>query len=123
MNVTLDYLKSNRKWLVKNYRVRAADHALEADLIMTEIVSPDSRVVFHHQFVGDVGQVVEFADLTDHRGNQLPATLNNPEVLIVPRNAVGAFIPGPIGPTSFRIARSGLEPSDAVVDLVILEMN
>lgn len=123
MNITLDYLKSNRKWLVKNFRVWGADLSFEADILMTEITPSNSRVAFIHRFVGDIGQVVEFADLMDHRGNSLPESINNPEILIVPRNSIATFIPGSIGSTSFRIGRSGREPDDAVVDLLIMEMN
>ncbi len=123
MNITLDYLKSNRKWLVKNYRVWGADLSYEADILMTEITPSNSRVVFLHRFVGDIGQVVEFADLVDHRGNSLPESINNPEIVVIPKNSITTFIPGSVGPSSFRIARSGDEPDDAVVDLLILEMN
>jgi hypothetical protein len=123
MNTTLDYLKSNRKWLVKDFRVWGAALSFEADLLMTETTGADSRVVFHHRFVGDIGQMVEFADLVDHRGNPLPESISNPEIFIIPKNLVATFIPGAVGQTSFRIARSGGEPDEAVVDLLIMEMN
>jgi hypothetical protein len=123
MNVTLDYLKSNRKWLVRNFRVRSADVSFEADILMTENVPSGSRVVFHHQYPGDAGQMVEFADLIDHRGNPLPLTISNAEIVVVPKNKIQVFIPGSVGPTSFRIARHGDVPGDAVVDLLIMEMN
>lgn len=123
MNVTLDYLKSNRKWLIRDYRVWGDDGAFEADMLMTEIAPSTSRVVFLHQYSGGNGQVVNFADLLDHRGNQLPSTVSNAEVIIIPKNAVAAFIPGSIGPTSFRIAKSNRQPADAVVDLLVMEMS
>lgn len=123
MNVTLDYLKSNRKWLIRDYRVWGDDDALEADMLMTEIAASTSRVVFMHQYSGGNGQVVDFADLFDHRGNQLPLTINNAEVIIIPKNTVVAFISGSAGPTSFRIARSSQGPADAIVDLLIMEMS
>jgi hypothetical protein len=123
MNVTLDYLKSNRKWLVRDYRVYGDDDAFEANMLITEITPSTSRIVFLHQYSGGIGQLVEFADLLDHRGNQLPSTISSAEVIIVPKNAVTAFIPGSVGPTSFRIAKSNLQPADAVVDLLIVEMN
>ncbi len=123
MNVTLDYLKSNRKWLIRDYRVWGDDGAFEADMFMTETTPSTSRVVFLHQFVGGNGQVVNFADLLDHRGNQLPSTISNAEVVIIPKNAVAAFVPGSVGQTSFRIAKSNRQPADAVVDLLIMEMS
>ncbi len=123
MNVTLDYLKSNRKWHVRDYRVWGDDGAIEADMLMTEITPSTSRIVFLHQYSGGNGQVVNFADLLDHRGNQLPSTLSNAIVIIIPKNAIAAFVPGSVGPTSFRIAKSNLRPADAVVDLLIMELS
>ncbi len=123
MNVTLDYLKSNRKWFIRDYRVWGDDGALEADMLMTETTPSTSRIVFLHQFSGGNGQVVDFADLLDHRGNKLPLTINNAEVIIIPKNAVAAFVPGTVGPTSFRIAKSNRQLADAVVDLLIMEMS
>lgn len=123
MNVTLDYLKSNRKWLIRNYRVYGDDGAFEADMLITETTPSTSRIVFLHQYAGGIGQVVNFADLLDHRGNQLPSTISNAEVIIIPKNAVAAFVPGSAGPSSFRIAKSNRQPADAVVDFLIMEMS
>jgi hypothetical protein len=123
MNVTLDYLKSNRKWLIRDYCVWGDDDAFEADMLMTELAASTLRVVFMHQYSGGNGQVVNFADLLDHRGNQLPSTINNAEVIIIPKNAVATFVRGLIGPTSFRIARSSQGPAEAIVDLLIMEMS
>ena len=123
MNTTFDYLKSNRKWLVRDYVVWGDNGAYEADMILTEFNSGSGRVVYNHEFTGSGPQLVNFADLIDHRGNQLPASINNPEIILVPKNRVSSFIPGSIGNKSFRISKDSKEPSDSMVDLVILEMN
>lgn len=123
MNVTLDYLKSNRKWLVRNFRVWGDDGAIEADVLMTEMDSSYARVVYLREYSGGTEQVVRFADLIDHRGNRLPTTIIGAAVILVPKGSVAAFTMGIVGPESFRIAKSGREPSSATVDLMVMEMN
>ncbi len=123
MNITLDYLTGNRKWLIRDYTVWGDAGSLDGDLMLTEYKSGENRVVFMHEYSGGNSQIVDFADLLDHRGNQLPTTINKPLVIIIPKNQIGAFILGAVGPTSFRIARKKEEPSNSLVDLLILEMN
>ena len=123
MNVTLDYLISNRKWLIRDYHIWGYAGNFEADMFMTETDSPVSRVVFLQEFVGGAGQIVEFADLLDHRGNRLPSSINNAEIILIPKNAISAFVLGTAGPASFRVARAPQQAADAIVDLLIMEMN
>ncbi len=123
MNITLDYLKSNRKWLVRDFRVWGDGGAVESDMIATETDSSNSRIVYLREFAGGIEQKVSFADLVDHRGNNLPSSITNAEITLVPKNNVTAYIRGTVGPSSFRIAKDRTEPSDAKVDLLILEMN
>jgi len=122
MNVTLDYLKSNRKWLVRDFQVWGDDGAVEADILATENDISGSKVVYLREFSGGLAQVVHFDDLTDHRGNPLPSTLDNPEVILIPKNGIISFVQGIVGPSAFRIARERLEPAYGLVDLLILEM-
>jgi len=123
MNTTIDYLKSNRKWLVRDYIVWGDNGAFEADMIMTEFVSGDERIVFSHEFTGETAQTVIFKNLVDHRGNQLPEKIDNPEVILVPKNPVRSFILGSIGGKSFRISKDSNQLSNSLVDLLIMEMN
>ena len=123
MNTTFDYLKSNRKWLVRDYVVWGDNGSFEADMILTELNSGANRVVYNHEYTGSGAQLVNYADLIDHRGNQLPVSINNPEIILVPKNPVSSFILGSIGNKSFRISKDSKEPSDSMVDLVILEMD
>jgi hypothetical protein len=123
MNVTLDYLKSNRKWLVRDLRVWGDDGAIEADMLITETGTAESRIAYLREFSGGVVQIVNFADLYDHRGNQLPSSIENPGIMLISKNRIGSFLMGPSGPSSFRIARDRQESSDAIVDLLIMEMS
>lgn len=123
MNTTIDFLKSNRKWLVPNFTVWGDNGTFEADMILTEYVSGDERIVFNHEFTGETAQTVIFKDLKDHRGNHLPEKIINPEIILIPRNPVASFILGTIGEKSFRISRDSKQLSNSVVDLLIMEMN
>ncbi len=123
MNTTIDYLKSNRKWLVRNFVVWGDNGTFEADMIMTEFVSGDERIVFSHEFTGETAQKVNFKNLIDHRGNQLPEKIVNPEIILIPRNPVTSFILGNVGEKSFRISKDSNQLSNSLVDLLIMEMN
>jgi hypothetical protein len=92
-------------------------------MIVTETGSPNNRIVFHHQHVGGQPHNVKFSDLIDHRGNQLPATISNAEVVLIPRNSKAGYVMGPIGPTSFFLAKSTDDSENPIVDLLIMEMN
>ena len=123
MNITLDYLKSNRKWLVRDFRVWGDGGAVESDMIATETDTSNSRVVYLREFAGGIEQRVSFDDLIDHRGNNLPAAISNAEIVLIPKNGIRSYIRGTVGPSSFRIAKERSAPSDASVDLLIMEMS
>lgn len=122
MNTTFDYLTSNRKWLVRDFTVWGNSASFDSAIIGTEDASSD-RVVFMRELVGGQPQIVEFSDLTDHRGNKLPGTISNAELVIVPKGETAAFIVGQVGAAAFRLAKVGISAPDAIVDLIIMEMN
>lgn len=121
MNTTLSYLTGNRKWLVRDFVVWGDSGSIDAAIIATESGPLEGRVVFLYELAGGLAQVVEFSDLVDHRGNQLPESIVNAEIVLVPKNEMHSFIVGAVGPSSFRIAKSFGEP--AMADLLIMEMN
>lgn len=121
--MTIDYLKSNRKWLVRDFVVWGDNGTFEADMLMTEFVSGDDRIVINHEFTGETAQTVIFQNLIDHRGNQLPSKITNPEVILIPRNPIRCFILGNVGEKSFRISKDSDLLSNSVVDLLIMEMD
>lgn len=122
MNTTFDYLTSNRKWLIRDYTVWGNSSSFDSAIIATED-SANDRVVFMRELIGGNPQMVEFADLTDHRGNKLPSAISNAEVVIVPKGETGAFVVGQVGASSFRLAKAGISMPDTIVDLIIMEMN
>ena len=126
MNLTLDYLKSNRKWLVPNVVVWGNADACEAALLMVEDDST-TRVVFSYSRLEGDDQVVNFSDLIDTDGNSLPSQIANPIVIIIPRNQMHCFMVGRPSETSFKLAYKPDNASDnsgyGLVDLLIMEID
>jgi len=123
MNITLDYLTGNRKWLVRDYLIWGTAGALASNLVLTEASDSQRRIIFAAEISGGESQVVEFKDLIDHRDNQLPETIKNPAIVLIPRNDVACFVIGAIGQSSFRLAKSNESQLHGLVDMLILEMN
>ena len=123
MNVTFDYLTGNRKWLVRDFVVWGDSGTLDITMLATEKGVSENRLIAIREFCGEQAQVVEFADLMDHRGNGLPESISNAEIIIIPKNETAAHLVGSVGATSFRLAKSSGAVSDAIVDILIMEMN
>jgi hypothetical protein len=69
MNITLDYLRGRRIWLVKNFSVWGKYSTLELLFVNTELAEGYKRVVFNRDDLGGEAQVVEFSSLFDYKGN------------------------------------------------------
>jgi hypothetical protein len=123
MKVTFDYLTGNRKWLVRDLHVWGDSGSLDTAILATESGSSPNRLIVLRELCGAEAQIVEFADLVDHRGNALPETISNAEIIIIPKNESACFVVGSIGPSSFRLAKTPQAVADAIVDLLIMEMN
>lgn len=126
MNLTLDYLKSNRKWLVPNILVWGNSDAFLARFIMTEEESTYRRVVYASNVIGGENQTISYADLTDLRGNPLPSQIKSPVVVIIPRNRIQCYLVGRPSETGFKIARTEADDKfqeDGLVDLLIMEVD
>jgi hypothetical protein len=121
MNITLDYLTGNRKWLVRDFTVWGDPGTFDAAIIATEDFGV-RNVVFLRELLGGRAQVVEYADLIDHRGNPLPDTIANPTVIIIPKNGAVAYLAGSPGNMSFAIAKVPGGSIEPVADLIIMEM-
>lgn len=125
MNLTLDYLKSNRKWLVPNILVWGNADACRPKLLLTED-SDFKRVMYSSSVIGGSNQSINYEDLTDNRGNQLPSEINGPVVVIIPRNSIHCFLMGKPSTTGFKIARgesvTGMS-EDGLIDLLIMEVD
>ena len=126
MNGVLNYLKSNRKWLVRDISVWGNADSCPALFLFTEDDSP-KRVVFAYNRLGGKNQVINFGDLVDINGNNLPDEIINPVVVVIPRSRAHCFVVDAPSGKSFSIAyASGTAPEysePGLVDLLIMEMD
>ena len=122
MNITLDYLRGRRTWVVPNFVVWG-DWSLASFLLLyTEIGETSKRVMLARNNLGGLDQSVTFETLYDFRGNRLPETISNPKVMVMPKNEVNCFVVGTETDTGFRIARFSGSEKTGLVDLTIVEM-
>ena len=122
MNITLDYLRGRRTWVVPNFVVWG-DWSLASFLLLyTEMGETSKRVVLAKNNLGGLDQMVNFSDLYDFKGNQLPQVIGNPKVIVLPKNEINCFVVGTETDIGFRIARFSGSEKTGLVDLMILEM-
>jgi hypothetical protein len=122
MNITLDYLRGRRIWAVPNFVVWGDWSLYSFLLFYTEMGVGSKRIVFSKSTLGGLDQIVDFSSLYDFRGNQLPATIDNPKVVVLPKNEVSCIVVGAESNTGFRIAKLSESSGTGLVDLMIVEM-
>lgn len=122
MNPTLSYLLGRKMWLVPAVVAWGELANFEPELIITENYGAGRRLLHGRFCLGGKTQTITFSDLVDHRGNKLPATLNNASILPIARGNIGAVVQGSATPESFRLARTVSTSQVVVVDLLIIEL-
>jgi hypothetical protein len=122
VNITLDYLRGRRTWVVPNFVVWGDWSLVSFLLLYTEMGETSKRVMLARNNLGGLDQSVTFETLYDFRGNQLPQAINNPKVMVMPKNEVNCFVVGTETETGFRIARFAGSERTGLVDLMIVEM-
>jgi hypothetical protein len=122
MNITLDYLRGRRIWVVPNFVVWGDWSLYSFFLLYTEMEAATKRVIFSKSTLGGLDQTVEFANLYDFRGNRLPEMISNPKVVVLPKNEVPCFVVGTETPTGFKIGKLSESPGTGLVDLMVMEM-
>jgi hypothetical protein len=122
MNITLDYLRGRRIWVVPNFVVWGDWSLYSFFLFYTEMGATSKRIVFNKSTLGGLDQLVNFSGLYDFRGNQLPTTINNPKVIVLPKNEISCLVVGAETDTGFRIAKLPESSGTGLVDLMIVEM-
>nr|MBN2276854.1 hypothetical protein [candidate division Zixibacteria bacterium] len=118
---TLAYLKSRRMWVVRDIMVWGLEADAEFHYLGIETVDTDSRLMLGILSVGDTAQDILYADLVDHHGNNLPAVINAPRVIIRPRSRHQAYLAGEESNAGFRIVRDPDAPGPIRVDFFIYE--
>jgi hypothetical protein len=122
MNITLDYLRGRRTWVVPNFVVWGDWSLYSFLLFYTEMGANSKRIVFNKSTLGGLDQTVNFASLYDFKGNQLPTTINHPKVIVLPKNEVSCLVVGQETDTGFRLAKLSESSQTGLVDLMIVEM-
>ncbi|EQB63813.1 MAG: hypothetical protein RBG1_1C00001G1392 [candidate division Zixibacteria bacterium RBG-1] len=121
MNITLDYLRGRRVWVVNNFSVYGEFSAVAPLLLWTEIGDTSKRIIFAREILGGLEQIVSFSNLYDIKGNQLPSSISFPKVLLLQKNEVACLVVGPETNANFKIAKLTQSQTVGIVDLVIIE--
>lgn len=121
MNITLDYLRGRRVWLIKNLSVWGKYSAVDLLLVHTELGEGYKRIVFNQIDLGGEAQVVDFSSLYDYKGNQVPSEIKSPKVLVMPKNEVFCLVTEESN-FGFKIAKENSSLENGLVDLLIIEM-
>ena len=122
MNETYVHLTGHRSWWVPDFVVWGDAPAESLEFLAGEIEGSARRVMFFRCAVGGTEQDVLYAELTDHRANALPATIDHPLVVIIPKSSTGVALIGEPSSSAFKIARTQTTTENALVDLWIVEM-
>lgn len=119
---SLERVTSHRCWIVHDFAVWGRPTLGELDLLLYESPTATGEIFFSTAEIGDSAQTVEFSQLTDHRGNQLPSIISAPHIIIRPRSADSVFLIGYETNSAFAIAHDADLDSPVLVDLFITEM-
>ena len=119
---TMSRITSRRMWFVPRFSVWGSAQWCGIDYLAIEEVESVKSVLFNSVGIGDSSQSVAYEDLTDFRGNCLPATIKNPRVLIRSKSADAAFVVGDETTEGFKIAASDAASNPVLVDLIVVEM-
>ncbi len=122
MNPTLSYLLGHRMWTISSVNVWGTLSDFTPQLLLTESEGASKRILFGSFPTGGSVQQLEYAALTDARGNTLPTELTNPKVLVLPKGEIGVVVVGSETNQSFTLAKTADTDQVAVCDLVVIEM-
>ncbi|MDP3025553.1 MAG: hypothetical protein Q8O10_08470 [candidate division Zixibacteria bacterium] len=121
MNITLDYLRGRRVWLVKNFCIWGEYSAVDLLLVHTEIGETSKRIIMDRVSLGGKEQEVNFDSLYDFKGNKLPQQISSPKVLALPSNEVSCMVMEEFN-SGFKIAKRSDSVENGLVDLLIFEL-
>jgi len=113
---------ARRVWFVPDFIVWGLPNMGEIEFLVVERVGNEDSVLFGKRAVGGGAQEVSFADLVDHRGNQLPDTIDTPRVLLRPHSSDAVFVVGAESGASFKVAREVDSSGPVTVDLLVIEI-
>ncbi len=122
MTDTLAYLRGHRLWLIRDFVVWGQMSAHEFSFLITTLDQSNKRIMFLSVPLGGDLQKVNFSDLMDFRGNNLPENLSNPKVVPLPKTDVGTVVVGREDAGSFSIAKTSQSDANGICDLLVMEV-
>jgi hypothetical protein len=121
--LALNHILSRRLWVIRDFNIWGTTGDIEFVLLTAEKEGAENRLMFQRAVINRSPQDVLFSDLTDWRGNNLPAEINSPWIIIAPRSEYSAFPVGEHSSTGFRVARHPDAPGPVTADLFIYELD
>lgn len=112
---------TKRVWFVPDVAVWGSAAADDIGYLVVETVGAAKTVLFGSGASGAVGQELLFAQLVDHRGNLLPATLAAPRVIARPKSTTPVFVSAAETSDRVQLARGESSEPSTTVDLLVIE--
>jgi hypothetical protein len=122
MGEGIERVLARRVWFVPEVMVWGTGGLGDLDYLVFEKVGTDGAVLYGQSSLFDGRQQLLFENLTDHRGNKLPATLQSPRVLLRSRSSSPAFVVGSESSTGVTVARDPAADGPVMADLLVVEM-
>jgi DNA transposition AAA+ family ATPase len=110
-------------WFVPGLEVWGIANWGRIDYLVAEQVAGSTGILYGNQGLGDDAQSVLFADLTDHRGNKLPDSIEEARILVRSRSADAVYVVGEESAAGFKIARDPAAEGPVTVDLLVVELS
>jgi len=117
----LERVLARRAWFVPDLVVWGTPSLGEQDFLVMEEVDGVKSIYYNAAPLGQSEQEVLYSELTDHRGNHLPAQLASPRVFIRPKSATPTFVVGQETNERFMVARDPEADGPVTVDVTVVE--
>lgn len=117
----LERIIAKRSWFVPDFSVWGQPSLGEHEYLSLEEVDGVDSIGYGVASIGQAEQDVLYSQLTDHRGNALPDSLESPRVFVRPRNGTSTYVIGQESTDRFKIAHESPTGDPTVVDLWVVE--
>ena len=118
----LEIVTSRRVWFVPDFSVWGQPSLGVHEYLALEQADSTWSIYYGSAAIGDNSQEVLFSQLTDHRGNSLPASMESPRVFARAQDGTPVFVVGREGADRFKIAHAANAAGPVAVDLMIVEL-
>jgi hypothetical protein len=118
----IENVLSRRIWFVPGFEVWGLPGLGVIEYLVLENIGSEKTIFYGQAGIGDGSQTVAFNELTDHRGNILPANIDSPRVIARSHDENAVFIVGTEKNNSFKIAHDPYSKNNVTVDLMIIEL-